>query len=212
MFIQWLFGFIRGILTRNFQNANWQNPTSVNDRVSENPTPRQVIPTQSKIDWSCPVSNPVITLPYGKQKIDGNPNYQHSGIDYSGRLNKNCLMVVKGEVRKILLPDRAFPCWFKYNSTIGKYEPANVPQGRAWTPYIWVYPMHTDEIMFVYKHVDAGKLEVGTILNAGDVLAEIGNLGYSQGPHLHFEVWVKKFGKWATINPELFLSEKIKGV
>jgi murein DD-endopeptidase MepM/ murein hydrolase activator NlpD len=42
------------------------------------------------------------------------------------------------------------------------------------------------------------------MVSAGQVLAEYGNLGYSMGAHLHFEVWI---GGRPT-DPELFFAEK----
>ncbi|MCK5776626.1 MAG: M23 family metallopeptidase, partial [Bacteroidales bacterium] len=43
----------------------------------------------------------------------------------------------------------------------------------------------------VYKHNSSLLKKAGEYINAGDLIAIIGNSGeLSSGPHLHFELWV----------------------
>ena len=50
--------------------------------------------------------------------------------------------------------------------------------------------LHDDGTMAVYAHLQANSLKVrqGTIVKRGQWIANSGNTGYSNGPHLHFVV------------------------
>jgi murein DD-endopeptidase MepM/ murein hydrolase activator NlpD len=51
---------------------------------------------------------------------------------------------------------------------------------------------------YVFMHLQAGSIVVakGAPIAAGHRLGNLGNTGASEGPHLHFEIWVN--GWWAT--------------
>ncbi|GAB2538101.1 M23 family metallopeptidase [Nocardia heshunensis] len=53
---------------------------------------------------------------------------------------------------------------------------------------LWVRVMQDDGTIGVYGHMQDILVQVGQQLKAGDVLATVGNRGYSTGPHLHYEV------------------------
>lgn len=55
---------------------------------------------------------------------------------------------------------------------------------------LWVRIQHEDGTITVYGHVNEYLVEEGQEVRAGDEIAEMGNRGYSTGPHLHFEVWL----------------------
>ncbi|MBX2895139.1 MAG: M23 family metallopeptidase [Cyclobacteriaceae bacterium] len=62
---------------------------------------------------------------------------------------------------------------------------------------------HRGNLVSVYKH-NAGLLKkVGSFVNAGDIIAIVGNSGeMTDGPHLHFEMWYNG----NSINPEDFVT------
>ena len=53
---------------------------------------------------------------------------------------------------------------------------------------MWVRIRHDDGTITVYGHINRSLVRVGQRVNAGDVIAEVGNRGQSTGPHLHIEV------------------------
>ncbi|UDL78626.1 M23 family metallopeptidase [Corynebacterium uberis] len=52
----------------------------------------------------------------------------------------------------------------------------------------WVRVQHDDGTITVYGHVSTLLAQVGQRVNAGDIIAGMGSLGFSTGTHLHFEV------------------------
>ncbi|MEV5649234.1 M23 family metallopeptidase [Nocardia sp. NPDC052254] len=54
---------------------------------------------------------------------------------------------------------------------------------------LWVRVKQDDGTTAVYGHVNDILTHVGQRVNAGDVIATVGNRGNSTGPHLHLEIW-----------------------
>lgn len=52
----------------------------------------------------------------------------------------------------------------------------------------WVRIQHDDGTITIYGHINSYSVTAGQRVNAGDQIAEMGNLGFSTGPHLHFQV------------------------
>ncbi|MFC4003673.1 M23 family metallopeptidase [Prauserella oleivorans] len=70
---------------------------------------------------------------------------------------------------------------------------------------LWVRIQHKDGTITVYGHINSYAVSVGQEVEAGEVIAEVGNTGYSTGPHLHFEVWDPSGLK---VNPLAWLQER----
>ncbi|SER34578.1 Murein DD-endopeptidase MepM and murein hydrolase activator NlpD, contain LysM domain [Lentzea xinjiangensis] len=64
---------------------------------------------------------------------------------------------------------------------------------------------HADGTVTVYGHVDTYSVRAGQPVKAGRQIARMGNLGFSTGPHLHFEVWEPGGRK---VNPLAWLNER----
>ncbi|HEX8518098.1 MAG TPA: M23 family metallopeptidase [Pseudonocardia sp.] len=54
---------------------------------------------------------------------------------------------------------------------------------------MWVVVRHPSGERTVYGHVNRAYVAVGQPIHAGQRIADIGNRGFSTGPHLHLEVW-----------------------
>jgi len=62
---------------------------------------------------------------------------------------------------------------------------------------------HQANLISVYKHNSYVYKKVGTFVNAGDIIAIVGNSGeLTNGPHLHFELWYNG----TSLNPEEFVT------
>ena len=72
-----------------------------------------------------------------------------------------------------------------YALTDGVVEEAGPATGFG----LWIVVRHPDGTQSVYGHVNRIFVDVGERVSAGQEIAEVGNRGYSTGPHLHFEVW-----------------------
>ena len=129
-----------------------------------------------------------ITLEYGKQTLNGAP-YNHAGIDlvkYRNQLD-DIIAAQKGKVVGVRKDVKGF-----VNGSYGNY----------------VKLQHEDGYETLYAHLAYGsvKLNVGDVVDAGEVLGSMGATGMAYGAHLHFEV--RKNGK--TVDPKPFLDDEKK--
>jgi murein DD-endopeptidase MepM/ murein hydrolase activator NlpD len=88
-----------------------------------------------------------------------------------------------------------------YALTDGVVEEAGPATGFG----LWVVLRHTDGTQSVYGHVNRMFVDEGERVKAGEKIAEIGNRGYSTGPHLHLEIWSEDGTK---INPTPWLRKR----
>ncbi|MFQ6324700.1 M23 family metallopeptidase [Nocardia sp. CWNU-33] len=70
---------------------------------------------------------------------------------------------------------------------------------------LWVRVQQDDGTVAVYGHVNEMLVHEGQRVNAGDVIATVGNRGNSTGPHLHLEIWDQAGSK---IDPMPYLASK----
>jgi murein DD-endopeptidase MepM/ murein hydrolase activator NlpD len=88
-----------------------------------------------------------------------------------------------------------------YALTDGVVEEAGPATGFG----LWVVIRHTDGTQSVYGHVNRMFVEEGERVKAGEEIAEVGNRGWSTGPHLHLEIWDADGTK---INPLTWLRKR----
>jgi murein DD-endopeptidase MepM/ murein hydrolase activator NlpD len=173
-------------------------------------------PEAVSVRW--PVKKPVITSKYGPRTLvaDGKkiPGY-HYGIDLVGDYG----VIYAPEtmiIKKYLAPDKKYPCKFRKNVKNGQYEKVAPPKGKtwadtswAWTPYIVAVGEKTGN-MYIFRHVDMrDNVKIGDTVKVGTEFAVYGNLGYSMGAHLHFEIMPLQDGKWPkTVDPLKVLEAK----
>jgi murein DD-endopeptidase MepM/ murein hydrolase activator NlpD len=53
----------------------------------------------------------------------------------------------------------------------------------------YVVVSHNDGYQTMYAHLNAARTTRGAAVSQGDVIGEVGNTGYSTGPHLHFVIY-----------------------
>jgi murein DD-endopeptidase MepM/ murein hydrolase activator NlpD len=70
---------------------------------------------------------------------------------------------------------------------------------------MWVRVLHPDGFTTVYGHINRSLVNQGEHVKAGQQIAEMGNRGFSTGPHLHFEVWDAAGNK---LNPQPWLAAR----
>jgi murein DD-endopeptidase MepM/ murein hydrolase activator NlpD len=68
---------------------------------------------------------------------------------------------------------------------------------------------HVDGTFSSYLHIDTNGavVEVGDTVAKGQLIAKSGNIGWSSGPHLHFEVFQQKIGKRTTLKTKFKINE-----
>src|SRR5690606_4605683 len=105
-----------------------------------------------------------------------NPKSEHFGVDVVAKKNEPVKCVSDGTV---ILSD--------WNQEAG---------------YV-IAIQHRNNLISVYKHNSALLKKTGSFVNAGDIIAIIGNTGeLTTGPHLHLELWYNG----NPVNPEDFVS------
>ena len=67
------------------------------------------------------------------------------------------------------------------------------------------FGFHDHPLFTVYAHLDKIIVDKGEWLQAGDKLGEVGQTGFTTGPHLHFEIRVGEDTFFNAANPELWL-------
>ncbi|GAD87044.1 M23 family metallopeptidase [Nocardia asteroides NBRC 15531] len=67
----------------------------------------------------------------------------------------------------------------------------------------WVRVQQDDGTIAVYGHINDYYVQAGDRVDAGDVIASVGNRGQSTGPHLHLEIWDENSNK---IDPVAWLA------
>lgn len=128
-----------------------------------------------------------ITSKYGPRSISASGF--HYGIDISGHRNANIIAVKAGVVQKVV---------DQYGE--GGFDQSLVNRAN------YIIIKHDDGTSTAYWHLEKGtsKVSEGDRVEQGQVIAGMGNSGYSSGVHLHFEVRDANGNK---LNPEEFVDK-----
>lgn len=70
---------------------------------------------------------------------------------------------------------------------------------KKYNNYITI--MHPDGTFAYYAHIksNSAKVKLGERVKCGQIIANCGNVGWSNGPHLHFTCFIGGFDKWSTL-------------
>jgi murein DD-endopeptidase MepM/ murein hydrolase activator NlpD len=155
-----------------------ENQTKVvNTLVDENAL-LAVIKTFTGALWTkkfiYPVSEPIITDEYGYSRKTGEYNLAHKGVDFKAKVGTKVVAMNKGIVRVA----KKFQI---YGNTIV------IDHGYG--------------VMSFYLHLSKIKVNVGELVQQGQLIGLSGNTGYVIGPHLHLSVRINN----VSIDPIKFL-------
>jgi murein DD-endopeptidase MepM/ murein hydrolase activator NlpD len=87
----------------------------------------------------------------------------------------------------------------------GRYP---ISQSVAWWRFGNVITIkHADRFITIYGHLDTVKVQSGQTVSQGDVIATVGNTGWSTNSHLHYEVRsdLERPGTFAPIDPRIYI-------
>ena len=128
-----------------------------------------------------------ITSKYGPRSISASGF--HYGIDISGHRNANIIAVKAGVVQKV----------------VDQYGEGGFDQSLA-NRANYIIIKHDDGTSSAYWHLEKGttKVSEGDRVEQGQVIAGMGNSGYSSGVHLHFEI---RDANGNRLNPEEFVDK-----
>jgi murein DD-endopeptidase MepM/ murein hydrolase activator NlpD len=112
----------------------------------------------------------------GKVTDNFNSQKQHYGIDIATRKNENIKATLDGTV-----------VFSNFTSETG---------------YV-IAIQHGNNLLSFYKHCSVLLKKVGSFVNAGEVIAVVGDTGeFTTGPHLHFELWFNGI----PVNPQNYMT------
>jgi hypothetical protein len=116
------------------------------------------------LDW--PVAKRIVTGNFGESRED----HFHAGIDIGGG-EQDVHPIIDGELV------------FRYDEN---NDYTSVPRGVG----TFVALMHADDILSIYCHMRIGSIPLDrTKFAASDVIGVVGDTGYSEGKHLHIEIY-----------------------
>ncbi|MCI9468521.1 MAG: peptidoglycan DD-metalloendopeptidase family protein [Oscillospiraceae bacterium] len=132
------------------------------EAAANNTTPPTNPAVTGSYQW--PATSTYITSKYGNRvhPIFGTKKF-HSGVDVGAGAGTNVTAADGGTVSVAT-----------YSSSYGNY--------------VMIY--HADGTSTLYAHMSALAVSQGQTVNKGDVLGYVGDTGWANGPHLHFEVRV----------------------
>ncbi|MEI6288988.1 MAG: M23 family metallopeptidase [Chloroflexota bacterium] len=144
-----------------------------------------------------PIAADVVNWPVANYRYGGtelSPGITHTGVDIPAIAGTPVLASGPGTV--------VWAGWGLFSNT-----PDNIkdPYGIA-VAIRHDFGYNGRPLFTVYAHMRSTNVAIGELINTGDQIGEVGDTGYTTGPHLHFEVRIDKDSYYNTRNPELWLA------
>ena len=130
----------------------------------------------------------VLTSPFGERRSPFTQQIDfHSGLDLAASVGTPIYAPADGVV-----------------VFAGRYP---LRQSVSWWRYGELVAMrHGDEFVTLFGHCDEVKVESGDSVRQGDLIATVGNTGWSTSPHLHYEVRLRdEEGDFVPIDPRVYI-------
>lgn len=140
---------------------DWTNlpEPSVNSEVNEESS--EEVYTNGQYIWAVP-NYTKVSSPFGNRDNPvGSGNENHKGIDIPAPIGTPIVAIDSGKV---------------------------ISAGPASGYGQWVRIQHNDGTISIYGHINSYSVKVGDQVKAGQVIATVGNMGKSTGPHLHLQI------------------------
>lgn len=121
-------------------------------------------------------------------------NITHTGVDIPARPGTSVLAAGPGTV-----------VWAGWGLFSGEPRNENDPYGQA-VALRHDFGYNGQTLYTVYAHMRQVDVALGQWVDTGQHLGEVGDTGYTTGPHLHFEVRIGDNTYFQTRNPELWIA------
>lgn len=130
----------------------------------------------------------VLTSPFGNRRSPFTKEIDfHAGIDLAAAVGTPIIAPADGVV--------TFAGRYPAKRSIGWWRYGNL-----------VALEHGDRFVTLYAHCDTVAVETGQTVSQGDVLATVGNTGWSTSPHLHYEVRrMDDEGQLKPVDPRIYI-------
>jgi murein DD-endopeptidase MepM/ murein hydrolase activator NlpD len=148
----------------------------------------------------------------GESEQDLRLKYASTETEFLGSMNEDAAKLLLFAPLKGVLADSFNVKSGHFAIDITSYQNASIKAVKdgtvifsSWTPangHVLIL-QHPDNLLSVYKHNSVLLKKEGNFVDAGEVIALIGNSGdLSSGPHLHFELWQNGYA----LNPENYIT------
>ena len=144
-----------------------------------------------------PIAADVINWPIADYRYGGTlltPNVTHTGVDIPSQAGTPVLAAGSGVI--------TWAGWGLFSQTP---DNINDPYGMA-VSIRHDFGYDGQPLFTVYAHMRAVDVTVGQWVRTGEKIGEVGDTGYTTGPHLHFEMRLGQDSYYFTRNPELWIA------
>lgn len=144
-----------------------------------------------------PIAADVVNWPVANYRYGGtylSPGITHTGVDIPSLSGTPVLAAGPGVI--------TWAGWGLFSSS-----PDNIkdPYGIA-VAIRHDFGYNGQAIYTIYAHLQAVNVSLGQWVDTGTQIGEVGDTGYTTGPHLHFELRLGKDSYYNTKNPELWIA------